>query len=300
MDTRKLLGAALLLTSLAGCARESAPALAYNDGAYALRDTLESGIEAGAAGGAASLGDPTGWGTLAGTFSLNGQPPTLAQLNVDKDQGTCAPGGRVPPNEEVVLGSNNGIKNVLLFISSKLPQDDPNWEHEDYHAQKTGEVIFDQKACIFLSHVAAMRSTQTLKVLNSDNVGHNTKLDSIRGAKADNFIVPGNSSSTYAPGAASPNPFPVSCNIHPWMTAYLMVCDHPYFAVTDANGRFEIPNVPAGVELEFRVWHERAGYLKDVTVNGEAKTWSRGKFTQTLSEDQRLELSIQVPGEAFN
>ena len=84
------------------------------------------------------------------------------------------------------------------------------------------------------------------------------------------------------------------------MTAYLMVCDHPYFAVTDANGRFEIPNVPAGVELEFRVWHERAGYLKDVTVNGEAKTWSRGKFTQTLSEDQRLELSIQVPGEAFN
>ena len=300
---RKLVAAALLTVAVTGCARKSAPMLAFNDSAFSLRDVLESGVEAGGGGGAASLGEPTGWATLTGTFTIDGPAPPRAPLNVTKDQGVCAPNGQVPLREAVVIDSSNGgIKDVLVFISSKLPQDDPNWEHESYQADKFGEVIFDQKACVFLTHVAAMRSTQKLRVLNSDTVGHNTNLDSKRGARSANFMVAsGSQDSIYEPGAASPNPFGVSCSIHPWMKANMMVCDHPYFAVTKSDGSFEIPNVPAGVELEFRVWQEgvKGGYLKDVIVNGEAQSWSKGKFKQALSTDQRLELNVQVPSTAF-
>ena len=55
-------------------------------------------------------------------------------------------------------------------------------------------------------------------------------------------------------------PLKVACDFHPWMQAYWMVVDHPYAAVTDKDGKFTIPNLPVG-EHEFRVWHERKGYL---------------------------------------
>jgi hypothetical protein len=55
-------------------------------------------------------------------------------------------------------------------------------------------------------------------------------------------------------------PLKVTCDIHSWMNAYWVVTDHPYAAVSDADGKFKIENLPAG-EHTFRVWHERQGYL---------------------------------------
>lgn len=292
--------AAVSFASSVGCQRKMATELSYSsESALALRDVLESGVEGGGGGGGPSLGEPTGWATLTGTFRIEGSAPTMTTLTVNKDTEVCAPGGAQVFEESVVVGSGGGLKNVLIFISSKLPTDDPMWEHEQYQATKTAEVEFDQKACIFLSHVAAMRSTQRLKVLNSDPVGHNTNLDSKRGAAAGNFTVPANSFAYYDPGAASPAPFSVSCSIHPWMKAHMMVCDHPYFAVTDAEGKFEIKNVPAGVELEYRVWQERTNFLQEVTVDGQSQKWSKGRFKLALSADETRDMQVVVDASRF-
>ena len=144
-----------------------------------------------------------------------------------------------------------------------------------------------------------MWSTQRMKILNSDPVGHNTNLDSKRGAKAQNVNIPVGGYAFYDPGAPSPAPFSVSCSIHPWMKAHMMVCDHPLFAVTAADGTFEIANVPAGVELEFRVWQEKSTFLQDVTVNGSNEKWSRGRFKLTLNPDERRELDVSVAASLF-
>ena len=79
----------------------------------------------------------------------------------------------------------------------------------------------------------------------------------------------------------------------------MMVCDHPYFAVTAADGSFEIANVPAGVALEFAVWQEKSGPLKEVSVDGESKKWSRGRFKITLNPDERRELNVSVDASVF-
>ena len=96
-------------------------------------------------------------------------------------------------------------------------------------------------------------------MLNSDPVGHNTNIAGGGTAATINATIPAAKSyAMYEPGGESPEPFAVSCSIHPWMSAQMIVRDSPYFAVTKPDGTFEIANVPAGVPLEFRVWQEKS------------------------------------------
>ncbi len=162
-----------------------------------------------------------------------------------------------------------------------------------------GEQGFDQKACIFLTHVFAMRSTQSVEIINSDPVGHNTNIQPNKGAQPSNNSLPANSTSVYSPGGQSPTPFPISCSIHPWMKAYMITRDNPYFAVTKADGSFEIKNVPAGVPLTFRIWQEKAGFIQEVTVNGAAETWKKGRYKTTLTDGQDVALDVQINAAAF-
>jgi hypothetical protein len=289
-----------LLGIFGGCARRTAPELHYTASVTEpLRKVLAAGAGAAGGGAAAVLAEPTGWATISGAFKMAGVAPSRRPLTINKDVEVCAPGGRQVLAETVVVDSSGGVGNIVIFVNSKIPQDNPSWVHESYSDSKYGEVEFDQKSCVFLSHVATMQSTQKLKVLNSDPVGHNTNLDSKRGAAAWNQSIPSNSHQFYEPGAASPTPFSVSCSIHPWMKAWMMVCDHPYSAVTNADGSFQIANVPAGVELEFRVWHEVAGFVEQVTVDGQSEKWSKGRFRVTLSPKDNYAMEVVVNSSIF-
>ena len=70
-------------------------------------------------------------------------------------------------------------------------------------------------------------------------------------------------------------PLRVSCGIHPWELGWLVVSEHPYVAVTDKDGRFEIKNLPVG-KSTFMFWQEAAGYLSEVTMSGTSESWKRG------------------------
>ena len=295
-----LLFAVVVATTMFGCERQVAPNLNADEStALALRELLESGAGPAEEGGGATLSEPTGWATLAGRFQINGTAPRLGALIVDKDTEVCAPAGTRVMEETVEVSATGGIKNVLIYLVSKTPADDPKWEHPSYLEGKTGEVVFDQKACIFLSHVSAMRSTQTLRILNSDPVLHNMNIQAGRGAIAFNGSVPSNGETTYQPGGQTDRPFPISCSVHPWMSAFMITRDSPYFAVTDDDGGFEIANVPAGVELEFRVWQQKPGFLQKVSVNGAATPWKQGRFSVMLTPDERREMSVTVDASVF-
>ena len=291
-----------LAVALCGCPRQTAETVSVDAGTIeVVRQVLESGVSSGGAAEVA-LAKPTGWATVTGKFTLSGAAPTNPTLTIDKDTEICRAGGT--EDKVVMIGPGNGIQNVLIYVSSKVPDGDPAWIHESYEQARSAEVEFDQKSCVFLDRIGAMWWPQTLKVLNSDPVGHNTKLDSTFGAKSDNLTVPAGGSVPYVPGAASSRgPFPVSCSIHPWMSASMMVCENPYFAVTAEDGSFTIENVPAGegVELEFRVWHEKPTFIKDgVTVDGTPAKWKRGTFKQKLNAGDTLELNVVLDAAVFN
>lgn len=284
-----------------GCARKLPPAeRVQTTNVTALRTAFGGGATE-AATATAAVAEPTGWATLKGTFKLNGSPPAATALAVTKDHEVCAPGGKPVLSEELVVDSTGGIKDVLIYLASpgKFPIGDAKWEHADYAANANAILEYDQKNCVFLTHVFAMRSKQKAKVMNSDPVGHNTNVQATGRAASINATIPSNSSTTYEPGGESPEPFNVSCAIHPWMSAKMIVRDSPYFAVTKPDGSFEIKNVPAGVPLEFRVWQEKGKFLQDVTVDGKVEKWNKGRMKITLQPDEQKELKVVVDAGVF-
>ncbi len=288
---------------LAGCndGHNAPPRLTANaTRAMAIRSHLGAGTNAEAAGDATMSGpEPTGWVSLTGRFTIQGDAPKPMALNVDKDVTVCAPGGRKVFGEELVVSKDGGIKNVVIYLSSDLPAEEP-WTHPDAAPGNTEPVEFDQKECVFLSHVLAVQTSQTLKILNSDAIGHNAKL-SPKDNPPFNQIIPANASVDYSFTAQEASPFPVACSIHPWMNAAILVRDNGYFAVTAEDGTFEIPKLPAGIELEFRVWQEKSKFLSDVAVNGQSATWKKGRFTINLDpqDEGKNVLDVSIDANVF-
>ena len=120
------------------------------------------------------------------------------------------------------------------------------------------EVVFDQKNCIFEPHVLGVMNGAKVQVKNSDPVNHN--VNSRLRNNGFNTMLAGGQTIARPIEAAERQPGEVTCDIHPWMKAWWMVLDSPYFAVTDAQGNFEIKNVPAGTQ-KVVVWQEAAKFV---------------------------------------
>jgi hypothetical protein len=84
------------------------------------------------------------------------------------------------------------------------------------------------------------------------------------------------------------------------MTAYMLVRDDGYFAVTNENGEFEIPNVPAGVKITFRFWQEKLKFLGKVKVNGADAALKQGRLIETFQKDETKTVEIQIEAAAFD
>ena len=212
------------------------------------------------------------WGTLKGRIVVDGKAPTMKPIDSTKD-AVCA---AVKLTEEtVVVGDKGGLKNVVVFVRTKGVD-----VHPDYKQEAGKKVVLDNKNCRFDPHVVGLWTEQTLVLKNSDPTAHNSKVEGFANG-AINPLIPANGEVEQKFSAAETTPSPVTCNIHPWMKGYIVIRDNPYFAVTDENGEFTIENLPAGKALEFQVWHEGAGYVKDVSF-GKTKTDKRGRFEMKI------------------
>jgi hypothetical protein len=195
------------------------------------------------------------WGDLRGQFIFDGDVPAPDEADSTKE-AICAKTALT--DELVVDKSSKGIANIFVFIPAK---EKPK-VHPDLAKSKEKDVVLDQKLCRFIPHAQVMRTDQILQVRSMDNCLHNTRPNPLKNDPV-NFAVPANAREglTWKVKVAETNPTQVKCDIHSWMSAYVLVLDHPYAVVSDKDGKFEIKNLPAG-ELEFRYWHERPGYVE--------------------------------------
>jgi plastocyanin len=209
------------------------------------------------------------WGTLKGRFTFGGAVPASSQLKADKDVEVC--GKHKLLSEEMVVGADKGVANVVVFVRDKSVK-----VHPDLAASKSEKVVLDNKNCRFEPHVAFVQTGQTLVLKNSDTVGHNSNVATIKNPPS-NSLIPAGGESTVTFSNDEAIPAQVTCNIHPWMKSWLVVRPNPYAAVSKADGSFEIKNVPAGGELELQLWHEKAGYIGEVTIGGKAEKIAKGR-----------------------
>ncbi len=212
-----------------------------------------------------------GYGDLTGRIVFDGDVPKLLPKVKKND-----PVAKLPPccavkdtvNDTLVVNpKNKGVKHVFVYLK-KVSK---SAIHPELVKSKNSEVVFDQKECVFKPHAMVVRTDQTVVVKSGDNVPHNTRTNPIFN-EGVNFVVTANDRvGVKMPKFVAKEPLPMSveCSIHPWMQAKWLVIDHPYATVTDADGRFTIPKLPAG-EYTFVAWHERVGYLdKGTNKRGE-------------------------------
>lgn len=202
--------------------------------------------------------DDKNWGTIKGQIVWAGDKlPEAVELKVDKDQAHCLEKGKLFGEEWVVNKDNKGIRWVFVWLAPEPGSDKKDIPiHPSLKEIKDKKVEVDQPCCQFIPHAMGMREGQVLVAKNSSPVTHNVNYSGhpLRNP-GKNIVVAPKSSLDIEELKADDFPVSVACNIHGWMKAYVRVFNHPYFAVTDANGAFEIKNAPAG-DWRLRIWHD--------------------------------------------
>jgi plastocyanin len=184
--------------------------------------------------------------------------------------------------ELVVVGADGGLANAIVKLQGPVAGAAP--------APAT-PVVLDQRGCLYTPRVLGARVGQTLQIRNSDEVLHNLHSLSPK-ANAFNVSQP-KAGMTYDVKLKDEDAMlRLKCDIHGWMTAFVGVVNHPYFAVSGANGEFEIRDVPAGSH-PVRVWHEQYGELTQTArVAAGATVTVDFNYTGTEKPVARLEERI--------
>lgn len=215
------------------------------------------------------------WGDLTLQFVVDGKTPAPKSITANKDPEVC--GKHKLVEETLTVGPNGGIGGVFVYLRStgKVPV------HPDYEKTAKADIEIDNKGCRFEPHTVVLRVGQSLLIKNSDPIGHNTKIDFLSNPPI-NPIIPAGGMLKQSFKAEERLPASVSCSIHPWMTARLLVRDNPYAGSTDAEGKLTIKNVPAG-KWEFQIWHEGAGFITEAKDSaGKSVKWSKGRVDWTV------------------
>jgi hypothetical protein len=185
-----------------------------------------------------------GDGTITGSVRLDGPAPARPPLPVGKHREVC---GESVPDDRLVIGPRGGVRYAVVTVEGVRGGRKP---------ERDATIVLDNRACRFEPHVQVAEVGQWLDVRNSDPILHNA--DARLGQEVlFNLPLPPGRQLRRPLGRAGLIAF--TCNVrHSWMGAWVVVADHPYHAVTDAYGEYEIRDLPPG-SYTLRVWHEELG-----------------------------------------
>lgn len=204
----------------------------------------------------AAVVDAATAGSVSGIVRLDGPVPAPRKIIMSGDSACSVAGREAPLSQDVVADAQGHLANVVVYLKGGIG-------NFSYPVPKT-PVEFDQQGCMYIPHVAAAMTGQTVVYRNSDKTTHNVHSQPDKSPPWNRSQPPGAPAIEVSFSHAEVA-IPVKCNVHPWMRSYLAVFDHPYFAVTGADGSFEIRNLPPG-KYTLEVWHEKYGTLSQPLV----------------------------------
>ncbi len=193
--------------------------------------------------------DPATAGTISGSITLEGAPPEEQVIRMNADPVCMRESPGTQRTEVFIVGDGGSFGNVFVYIKEGL-------DGMDFPAP-TETVTLDQAGCRYMPHVLGLRTGQTLEIINSDPTLHNIHAMPANNAEF-NTGQPIQGMKTEQTFESAEVMVPFKCDVHGWMNAYAGVVDHPYFAVTGADGSYSFPNVPAGT-YTIEAWHEQLG-----------------------------------------
>jgi plastocyanin len=222
------------------------------------------------------------WADLTMTVLLDGQAPEpkVLEMKADPKCGT----DKQYSDDLVVDPKTKAIANIVFMIDTKKTKLEPSQIHPDLKNVPSTKPILDNVKCKFSPHLLAVRAGQTITVKNSDDASHNAKFSFFENTEVNPMIQSG-SSKDVETTKEEKAPTKVDCNIHPWMNAYVIVTNHPYVGISGTDGKIKIEKLPAGVEIDFKLWHESQDKsIEEVSIGGKKETWKKGSVKLTLKE----------------
>jgi hypothetical protein len=318
MTVKRLWVSALLASSLViglslvGCGGDNKDASKTTTPAASSGSTKKPEGGGSGAGTPAASGERTalkadGWATIKGKVTYAGAAPAQAKINIpdnNKDKDYCLKGDMNDPS--LIVGADKGVANVVVWI--RPPKDKYFDIPADQQKPALTQVKIDQPHCAFEPHVAVLFPSfwdgkeqkptgQTFEVANSATISHNTNWSpgDSRINQAGNQILQPKSdlpiklNAAQSKKAGQEDLVSLKCNIHQWMTGYVWAFDHPYAAKTNADGTYEIKNVPAGADLHLVAWQEKLSF-----VLPEGKGDRQGQDIGSLKSGETKTVDIKI------
>lgn len=203
---------------------------------------------------------PATAGTITGVVKFEGQAPAAQAIRMDSDP-FCE---KQPTNttETIVIGSGSGLQNVFVYVKDGLG--------DRVFPVPSTPVVLDQKGCRYTPHVLGIQVGQTLEIASSDNTLHNVHAIPQQNREF-NMAHPLAGIKHTRVFSTKEVMVPFKCDVHKWMSAFLGVLDHPFYAVTTGDGRFELKGLPPG-SYTVEAWHEKLGTQTQAVTVGEKQT----------------------------
>ena len=197
-------------------------------------------------------------GSVKGAVILKGAAPEPRKLPVTIDQYVC---GKEKSAEDLVLSPQGGIRNAVVWLEK--PPLTPT------AAAPSPATAMDQKECVFAPRVVIVAAGGRIDFLNSDRLLHNLHSTPSNNPPFNRTQPKGR---TITISFSQPEIIRVTCDLHSWMRGWVVVADHPFYALTDGEGQFTLQRLPAG-RYTLRAWQERLGMIsKDIVVGDQDPT----------------------------
>jgi hypothetical protein len=218
------------------------------------------------------------FGTIKGRLVWGGSDVPAAKVlaavgQAPKDPQICAKDAPIIARDLVVDPKTKGVRYAFVYLVK--PQG-ANPDAVKAILAKSPEVVIDQQNCEFIPYVTAMMQDQPLTFKSSEPVNHNIRYSAFVNGGFNQVLPPNGQMGVKL--VAERLPIPLVCDIHPWMKGYIMVFEHPFFAITAEDGSFEIAGVPAGAQ-KFVIWQEKVGFVTEGRASGQAIQVKPGQVT---------------------
>ncbi len=197
-------------------------------------------------------------GTISGTVTYKGPIPEPYVIWPTKDVEVF---GKTIPDERLLISKEGKIKNVVVSLDGV--KEGKRWPNINASLVNQGGRFFP--------HVQVLRTGAQLEIINRDPLLHNTH--GFGGGRTVFNVGLPTKDQKVKKSLKQAGIIQVMCDVHDWMNGWVVVQDHPYFAVTGEDGNFTITDVSPG-SYKISVWHEKLGKQQaqmKVPANGKAR-----------------------------